>query len=513
MVGRVSDVAGSSDASASWSRRLVGWRRSHPAWLLLAATKGPLMLAAMKAVFDAHPEGVDLDAAAEVLADRFRDHRDDATLEIGDDPVREARRELRAWISRKLIVERGGRVIATDALQRCFAFVESLEDQPMTSTASRLATVQRAIESLHSRLSSDRGDREAMLRQRIERLEDEWRAVRDGEFDVLEGPRAREEIREVYQLAVSLRADFRRVEDSFRAADRELRGRILGRDASRGQVVDELLDGHDRLLETQEGQVFDAFYQQLVRHAELELMKERLRAILDNPDAEAALARRQRVDLRQLVSQLIEESRRVIEARAQGERDVRGFLKSGMADENLRVGALLQEIMRVAIDVDWTRQAVRRTPGPLPPAGVAIGNVPSPERLRVKDVDGGGTPDLDLTAEPGDVTNLDEEFWEAYRALDRGELFRRTLETLRREGRAMTIGELAGAMPPTHDLESLAYWLTIARAAGGECGAEEEAVDVDSSPEDAPEVTTRFVVPRLSMDADAVGVLDPESIE
>ncbi len=46
---------------------------------------------------------------------------------------------------------------------------------------------------------------------------------------------AREEsIREVYQLALSLRSDFRRVEDSYREADRQLRQNIVRSDQNRG---------------------------------------------------------------------------------------------------------------------------------------------------------------------------------------------------------------------------------------------------------------------------------------
>jgi hypothetical protein len=47
-------------------------------------------------------------------------------------------------LKRGLIVERDGQIMATDALQRALRFLDSLEDQAMTSTASRLATVQRA---------------------------------------------------------------------------------------------------------------------------------------------------------------------------------------------------------------------------------------------------------------------------------------------------------------------------------------------------------------------------------
>ena len=55
---------------------------------------------------------------------------------------------------------------------------------------------------------------------------------------MLDGLQAEEGIREVYQLAISLHADFRRVEDSYREADRRcgnglsVKGRIAAKSST-----------------------------------------------------------------------------------------------------------------------------------------------------------------------------------------------------------------------------------------------------------------------------------------
>jgi len=490
------------------TQRMIAFRRGHPAWLLLASTNGPLILASQKKLLDAHPGGIDFEDAAQDLAVAFADYAADSQFETGDDPVAAARREIRGWIKRKLIVERDGQLLATDALQRCFFFLESLDDQAMTSTASRLTTVQRAIENLETQLSSNPDSRIAMLEDRIKKLEKEVESVRSGDFEVLAGGKAEEGIREVYQLAVSLRADFRRVEDSFRQADRELRQRILSEQRNRGEIVDELLDGHDALLQTNEGQVFDGFHQQLVQSAELELMKSRLRSILQNESVESALTRKQKSDLRGLVSRLVDESERVIQARAHSERDVRGFLKSGLNDEHLRAGALVQEILRVAIAVDWQSQNVRRAPSPLPPVAISVSNVNAVERLLVKQVDQEQDDELDLQVTPSDPAQMEEEFWSAYHSLDRVRLLEETLEKLRAAGQPLTIGELADQLPPTHDLETLSFWMMMAREAGMEISDQEEVIELADE-----ESLTRFFVPLLSVDAEATQNLDVDRLE
>ena len=123
-------------------------RRNHPAWLLLASPKGPLMLASLKTLLEAHRNGVDFEEAVEQLALVFADNANDSEFDLEDDHPLTARRELRLWLKRGLIVERNGQVLATDALQRSLQFLDWIEDNTMTSTASRLATVQRAIEDL-----------------------------------------------------------------------------------------------------------------------------------------------------------------------------------------------------------------------------------------------------------------------------------------------------------------------------------------------------------------------------
>ncbi len=490
-------------------QKYVSLRRNHPAWLLLASPKGPLILASLKNLIDTSPTGVEFDEAVEKLAGVFADHANDSEFDLGEDHPQSARKELRQWLKRGLIVERGGKLLATDAFQRSLIFLESLEDRTMTSTASRLATVQRAIEILQVQLSSNQADREKSLQARIDLLTQELKSVQTGTFEVLDGAKAQEGIREVYQLAVSLQSDFRRVEDSYREADRLLRQRIISENKNRGEVVDELLNGHEQLVDTVEGQVFESFYAQLVKSSELQEMKSHLRAILGNGNTDRALGRKQKAELQHLVSHLVQESERVIQARARSERDVRGFLKSGLADEQMRVGALLQEIFQTALELDWQSQKLRRSDSPLPPIGVSLANLPVIERLLFKQVGDENNESLDLEAAEADPALMNEEFWAAYRALDRAELFDKTLEHLQNRVSQQTIAELARSMPPTHDLETLSFWLAMARAAGLALEEFTESIDLQN---DAGE-WTRFLVPAVKINLEAVRNLKLESLE
>ncbi|MBD2795940.1 DUF3375 domain-containing protein [Xenorhabdus sp. 18] len=445
----------------------ISARNQHPAWLLLATRRAPLVLSCLKTLFEESNDGIPLEEAIVQLTNILMDHANQEQYEINQDnfPL-QASRELREWIKRRLIVERDGRLFATDALEISITFVETLDNRFMTSTASRLSTVQREIENLETHLNPNPANRVSVLRRRIADLERELQEAEAGHIEVLEPHQAIEHIREVFNLATSLRADFRRVEDSWREADRALRQSIIGEQYHRGEIVDRLLNDQEALLNTPEGRVFDSFQQQLRQSAELTAMSERLRVILNHPAASDALSRTQRHELRWLVKRLVDESQTVLQARARSERDVRGFMKTGLAAEHHRVGHLLNEFFNLVLNLDWQRQAVRKKEVPLPAVGVAVGGIPIIERLRFKEVDDEAEQTLDLSHHAADLAQIGDDFWDAFNGLDREALLRQTLQVLAKENRPVGLAELATLLPPVHDLETFAFWIGMAKEAG-----------------------------------------------
>jgi len=473
-------------------------RTQHPAWVLLASRRAPLVIACLQSLFDDAQDGVLIDDALHALEVMLAPHANNEQYEI--DPSRLpqlAGRELRLWIRRSLINERGGRIYATDALQAAIAFVESLDNRIMTSTASRLSVVQREIERLVSGLNPDADHRVASLERRIAELQHELTAAKAGDVPVLDAASAIERIREIYTLSTGLRADFRRVEGSWREADKALRHNIINEQQHRGSIVDQLLDGHEALLDTAEGRVFESFQAQLRQSVELEQMRERLREILNHDISEQALTTQQQNDLRFLVARLVKESEVVFQARARSERDVKGFLKTGLAAEHHRVGHLLGEIFQEMLQLDWQRAATRRTPSPLPPIAIPVAGIPLIERLRYKSLDSETAAELDLSQANAEAASLDADFWADFDGLDREALIKETLSLLKERGEPLSIAQIAIALPPTHDLEAIALWITMAREAGIDI-VETEHETIDITDKDARQ--WRFSLPVTKLD-------------
>ena len=125
---------------------------------------------------------------------------------------------------------------------------------------------------------------------------------------------------------------------------------------------------------------------------------------------------------------------------------------------------------------------------------IACNNLPTPERFLIKDLAQTQAAELDFNSHDAELEQMDDEFWQAYHALDRGRLFEETLAHLQTTGQPVSLHALAQALPPTHDLETLAYWLAIAREAGVPVGNSTEAIDLF----DESDGWTRFHAPKVS---------------
>jgi hypothetical protein len=489
----------------------IAARRSNPAWRLLAARRAPLVLSCLKQLFENRQDGIAYEDAVQLLAQilEFNVNNEQFDIKTNDFTVLAAK-ELREWSKRKLLVERKGRLLATDALEKTLYFMNSLDDRMMTSTASRLATVQREIENLEARLNPNRKSRVAHLRKQISTLEKELKKVESGQFKVLEGEKAIEGIREVYSLAISLRSDFRRVEDSYRAADKTLRQSIIKAHSHRGEIVDKLLDAHDNLLETPEGKVFHGFYQQLNQSVKLDHMKQQLKSILNNPVGGKALNYLQQSELRLLVTRLVSESLSILRARARSEKDVKNFLKTSIASENHRVGELLNEIFVIADhkNLNWENAAIRRLSSPLPPVAVAVSNLPLVERFRFKSVNLDDPQDLELEKQTMRLDEVEDEFWEAFDDLDRNELIRRTMDLLSSSDQKMSLSDLSNSLLSGHDLETLSFWIGMAREAGIPVLKGRESIEYQNRLGQ----WFRFNLPKMELTGKALGSIDLENL-
>lgn len=110
------------------TRRFVRLRRGNVSWGLLASRRAPLVVGCLRPLFEENQNELRWEDAVEKLAEIFAEHANHEEFAIAPgEQAATARSELRDWLKRGLVVEREGRLIATDALQKAFDFIAGLE--------------------------------------------------------------------------------------------------------------------------------------------------------------------------------------------------------------------------------------------------------------------------------------------------------------------------------------------------------------------------------------------------
>jgi len=218
---------------------------------------------------------------------------------------------------------------------------------------------------------------------------------------------------------------------------------------------------------------------------------------------------------------LVMESERVVKARARSEKDVRNFLKTGLAAEHHRVGQLLNDFFSPAMALDWSSQILRRTPSSLPPLAMANNGLPVAERLRFKQYSPDKSESLELLPQDGQLSDMDDDFWASFDALNQTALFNQTIELLSAQSGDMSIADIANHLPPSHDLEAISLWLSMAMASDTIISNKTESFDIitealniktEESGKDIKLVNkvVRFTTPVVALNQTAVKDMDFE---
>ncbi|WP_256839772.1 DUF3375 domain-containing protein [Ornithinimicrobium faecis] len=258
-------------------------REGHPAWRLLRAGNAALVLSFLGRFFVEDNHGpVSSTPLAAALDDQLH------ALNLGDSEEprypRPAADYLQDWAATESGWLRrfypGGsdevHYEATSDLEKAYAWVTGLRARSFVGTASRLETVFDLLRQIVHGAEDDPDVRLAELHRRRAELDAETERAAAGEVTVL-GPTA---LRERYQqfsgTARELLADFREVEENFRALDRGAREQIASWEGGKGELLAELVGNRADITTSDQGRSFQAFYDLLLSESRQDELSELL---------------------------------------------------------------------------------------------------------------------------------------------------------------------------------------------------------------------------------------------
>lgn len=317
----------------------------HRAWVLLRADNAPYIFAFIEFIFANYSE-VTYGQARQLLDAELVQSRD---LGIWDTNI-PAYVYLNQWIQQGYLRELNDQLSTTDAFESALRFVKGLNERGAGTTASHLRIVQDAVRDFVVALSAKPEDKLDLLEQKKAEIQAEIDAIEAGVIVELDEATKRERIKEVFHLASQLSGDFRHLEEEIRLLDKDIRTQIITSDATRGEILQQVMDQEAVILKTDAGSAFDGFFQLLCDPNRQLEFREQLR-ILAESDAAQYLSLSQQHYISDLLSVLSKESDQVIRMRRRTEQELRHFVESGQAQENHQVNKLIMALEKAAVEL------------------------------------------------------------------------------------------------------------------------------------------------------------------
>ncbi|WP_296140586.1 DUF3375 domain-containing protein [uncultured Tessaracoccus sp.] len=330
-------------------------REHHVAWRILRAHNAPLVLSFLGSYFVDGNRGAS--PAAELISaldDVLHDLRLTAQDPDGGPRFPKGPKEyLEDWASDDAQFLRrfyplGGDELhyeITPAFEQAYAFLATLEERQFVGTQSRLQTVVDLLRQIVHGTEERPEERLRELHRRREDLDREIARVEAGEITVMDATGVRERHHQLSTTARELLADFRQVEENFRALDRATRERIAQWRGSKGELLDELTRGRHDIASSDQGKSFQAFYEFLLssrRQEELDQLLDRF-ARLDDVPADSRV-----LTVHHDWSEAAERTQRTVR---QISEQLRRFLDDRVWFENRRVTELSRSIQQLALEL------------------------------------------------------------------------------------------------------------------------------------------------------------------
>lgn len=244
------------------------WER-HPAWRLLRARNAPLILAFLGGVFvDENRGAVSAGELVSSLDDfLYAVHRVDPERYLADPAayLDDWAASEAGWL-RRFYPAASDEVHyeATPALERAYAWVQSLRSRAFVGTESRLQTAVDLLRQIVHGSETDVDHRIAEIERRRAAIESELAEARKGRFDTLDDTALRERYQQFAATARDLLSDFREVEQNFRGLDRSAREKIAGWEGGKGELLADLVSSRSDITASDQGRSFQAFYDLLL---------------------------------------------------------------------------------------------------------------------------------------------------------------------------------------------------------------------------------------------------------
>ncbi len=435
--------------------RIKSLRDNNPTVRLLNANNGPLIISFLYQMFKA---GNKITLANDELVSNLSDYLFLIRSTYGEELFPDTPQAyLDSWADdnylRKYYPSTGDEPCfeLTPATEKAIEWLKDLEHREFVGTESRLIKIIDLLKEIVVRNSNDPSVRIAELERKRDELEEEIRKIHSGILERLSSTQIKERYYDLYDTSNKLLADFRQIEYNFRQLDQDVRKKQIS-DLQKGELLKNFFEGHDILLESDQGRSFRAFWELLMSQAQQDELDKLIDLAIHLPEIQE-ITKDDTLD--GLKNHLLEAGYKVNKANHILAEQLRRYLDDRTYLEHKVILGLIKEIKSIAVEVKNN-----------PPSNkdfILILGRPGVEMMMERPLwDVSVSPELSKEVlEAGSSTLVDPQQLYSLFEVNREELKNRILELLTRTSQ-FTIKTLVEKYPIEHGLAEVVIYVDLA---------------------------------------------------
>jgi hypothetical protein len=329
-----------------------------PAVRLLRSPNAGMVLGFLHRAFKrsprtAIPEG-ELRSLLEVYLAELREVEADAFPDTPANYLSNWRDEQHGFLRRSYVDGQQEAVFElTSGTEKSFLWLESLRAVEFVGTESRLASIFNGLEEILRYASDDADERIRLLSADAKRIQAEIDRIRaTGTAEKYSPVKLNERYARLVTTARELLSDFRAVEENFQRIAREIAERHVQPGVTKGAIVGHMLDSHDTLKQSAQGQSFYAFRELLLSPDR----QNRFDEAIERAQQIAVISAELKASplLSQLIGRLLDEDETVLASTQRVSANLRRVLDTTNLSEQRQVAETIRDIKAAALQVRET---------------------------------------------------------------------------------------------------------------------------------------------------------------
>ena len=239
--------------------------------------------------------------------------------------------------------------------ERALEWMQNLEKREFVGTQSRFLSIYESMKRIADQTEDNPESRLLFLKEQRKKLEDEIKAIQaTGMVNRMDATQIRERFLNLIEDSRRLISEFRLIEDIFKDITRKIKEKKLKEAVTKGEILQEVLDAHDGLEESDQGRSFSAFWSFLISEDQQNQLRTFSEKILETPEIREFVRknpdRQFDTSLLKLKSQLLQVGQKVLKSKFRLSEELRKLLHQKALVENKRVLALASEIKKLLLE-------------------------------------------------------------------------------------------------------------------------------------------------------------------